>query len=90
MAIPAVPVFIDSSHGLSMATQTVFFDYPGVMVRNLNHLVHLSGVVPDDIVHAVDGFPEEVPGKIIVGEMAFDAGDPFMSPGVEPGFVFHL
>lgn len=90
MASPAFPVFIDPGHGFGVAAHAVFFDDSGIMVGNFNDLGHLSGVIADDIVDAVDGFPVQVPGKIVVGEVAVDAGDAFVGPGMEPGFVFHL
>jgi hypothetical protein len=90
MAGPALPVFINARHGFRVAAQAVFFDHAGPMRRKFYVVVKLSGIKANKIVHTVHGFPKEVTGKSVIGEVAVNTGNAFMGPGMKPGFIFRF
>ena len=49
-----------------------------------------SRVEEDKVLHAVDGFPDIMGSKIIIGEVALDAADPAVGAGMAPCGVLFL
>jgi hypothetical protein len=90
VATPALAVFINPGEDFRMAALAIFLHHTLASRGKSYILAHLSGVKTDHIVDAIEGFPKEVTGKSVVGEMAVNAGNAFMGPGVKPGFVFRL
>ena len=62
----------------------------GAVVGNLHLVGNPAQVEGRKILESVDGFPGQVLDEIIVGQVAVDALDAAMRPGMKPGFVFGL
>jgi len=73
-----------------MAALAIGHHYLGAMVGNLDIVGNPAQVEKRKILEAVHSFPCQVLDEIIVGQVAVDALDAAVRPGMEPGLVFGL
>jgi len=90
MAVPTPAVFVDPGQEFGMAAAAIAFHHRGAMIRDVDGFGDEAGMKGHRILETLHGFPKQVVGQVIVGEMAIYALDVLMSPGVKPGLVFRL
>ena len=73
-----------------MAALAISQYYLGATIGDVHVFRHPAQVEGRKILEAVESFPRQVLDEIIVGQVAVDALDAAMRPGMKPGFIFGL
>jgi hypothetical protein len=85
VAVPAIALLVDHSDTLGMALDAVRLHKLPPPFGDCNGFRGLSGIKDDDVLHAVDGFPDVIRGHVFVWQVAVNAADRSVSADVEPG-----
>ena len=73
-----------------MAAPAIGHHHSGPGVGELDGLGNAARMEGHDIAHALQGLGPQVVGQVVVGQVAVDALDILVRPGVKPGLVFRL
>ena len=73
-----------------MAALAISQNYLGATVGDVHVFRHPAQVEGRKILEAVESFPRQVLNEIIVGQVAVNALDAAMRPGMKPGLEFGL
>lgn len=73
-----------------MAALAILQNYRGPTIGDANGFGDQARVKGQGILDTVHGLPEQVDGQVVVGQMAIDALEVLMGPGVKPGLILRL